>query len=116
MEKIPYTVKHVGINNAGTEEAKALTDVLCGLFGLEITQETPIAFFAGTIFEVMKSKARGAHGHIALQTPDVDLAMADLKAKGVKFLPETARYDADGKCTFIYLDLELGGFAFHLTT
>ena len=114
-----YSIKHIGINNPDEPAAQGLTDLLCHLFGLERTRETPTAIFAGTIFEVMKSHkpaTRGVNGHIGLQTDDVEEAMADLAAKGITFQEDTIRRDENGKVNFVYLEQQFGGFAIHLTT
>lgn len=114
-EKIKYTLKHVGINCADEKEAKQLVSLLCSLFDLEPGNENDTHIFVSNMFEVMKDSTRGEHGHIALQTPDVELAMADLAKKGISFKEETIRRDADGKVIFVYLDGDIGGFSFHLT-
>ena len=106
--EIRYTIKHVGINHRDEDEARSTAETLCALFGLEISQETPAALFAGEIFEVMKHDRRGAHGHVA--------AMADLSAKGISFQEDTIRRDEAGKIRFVYLEQQVAGFAFHLTT
>ena len=64
----------------------------------------------------MKHDRRGAHGHVALQTDDVEAAMADLSAKGIGFQEDTIRRDEAGKIRFVYLEQQVAGFAFHLTT
>lgn len=114
--KPTYRVAHVGINTENNEQAQALADVLCGLFCQEKNGDAPNNVFVGSIFEIMKHTRRGAHGHIALQTDDVEAAMADLAAKGITFREDTIRRDENGKIRFIYLEQEFGGFAFHLTT
>lgn len=114
--KCTYTIKHIGINNENEAEAKALAQFLCQLFDLKVESDKPASYFVGTIFEVMKHSRTGKNGHIALQTPDVEAAMEDLKAKGITFREDTIRRDENGKIKFIYFEQELGGFAFHLTT
>ena len=114
-QKPTYCVAHVGINTENSEEAYALTDVLCDIFCQERNNDAPNNVFAGDIFEIMKHSRRGIHGHIALRTNDVEAAMADLAAKGITFREETIRRDENGKIRFIYLEQEFGGFAFHLT-
>jgi len=118
MENKPvtYRIKHVGINNPNEEEARRSAALLCALFGLEETLETPAAIFAGDIFEVMKHDRLGRCGHVAMQTEDVEAAMAQLAARGVAFDEKTIRRDENGKIKFIYLRDEYCGFRFHLTT
>lgn len=116
MEKKPiYRVAHVGINTQNSEEAYALVDILCDIFCQERKKDLPNNVFAGDIFEVMKHSRRGVHGHIALQTDDVEAAMADLASKGITFQEDTIRRDENGKIRFIYLKEQFGGFEIHLT-
>ncbi len=111
-----YRIKHVGINNETGQQARALADELCEVLGLEQISESSSSIFAGEIFEVMKHSNRGIHGHLALQTEDVEAAMAELAGKGITFCENTIRRDKDGKIIFVYLQQQFGGFAIHLTT
>ncbi len=115
MAKKPvYHIAHIGINTQNEDEAYALADVLCSTVGLEKNNDTPGNVFAGDIFEVLKHSRRGAHGHIALQTYDVEAAMEDLSSKGITFQEDSIRRDENGKICFIYLEQEFGGFQIHL--
>ena len=114
--RITYRIKHVGINNADEAEARRTVALLCALFGLEQAQETPVAYFVDELFEVMKNSDRGSRGHIAMQTEDVEAAMAELAARGATFDESTIRRDENGTINFIYLNGEIAGFQFHLTT
>lgn len=114
-EKIQYKLKHVGINCGSEAEAKKLVALLCSLFDLEPGKENDTHIFVSDMFEVMKNSRRGKCGHIALWTPDVERAMADLSQKGITFQEDTIRRDRDGKIVFIYLDGDIGDFSFHLT-
>ena len=115
-QKISYRIRHVGINNQNAEQAEELLKLLTYYFDLVPERDSPQKVFAGDIFEVMKHPNRGKYGHIAMQTEDVEAAMADLAAKGITFREETIRRDENGKINFVYLTQEFGGFAFHLTT
>lgn len=110
-----FKIKHIGINTPDDASAQALTGQICGLFEVDRGHENETHIFAGESFEVMKHDRIGEHGHIALQTEDVEAAMAFLASKGITFRESTARKDADGKINFIYLEQEIGGFALHLT-
>lgn len=112
---IEYKIKHVGINCENDKDAAKLLETLCVTFNLTKGNENDTHVFAGSIFEVMKNTDRGVHGHIAIQTADVELAMEDLKAKGYSFLENTIRKNTDGKIIFVYLKEQIGGFAYHLT-
>ena len=82
-----FRIKHIGVRTDSAEEAR----------------------------EVMNSDKRGARGHVAMQTDDVEGAMEALRAKGIGFLEDTVKRNAEGKITFVYLDTEIAGFQFHLT-
>lgn len=115
MMESKYSIKHIGINNTTDVQAQALANRISSVFCLERTSESPTSIFVGSIFEVMKHNRRGALGHIAIQTPNVELAMADLAKKGITFQEDTIRRDQDGRIIFVYLNQEFGGFAIHLT-
>ena len=72
------------------------------------------SIFAGTAVEVMKSKGRGTHGHIAIGTNNVDRAVYHLGKQGVKFDETSFSFDADNHLKVAYLAEEFGGFAVHL--
>ncbi len=115
-EIIKYSIKHIGVNTNSSEEAAELANVLCHVFGFEYGPECDASIFAGPLVEVMRHSNLGLHGHIALQTDDVEAAMKDLSLKGITFRPELVRRDESGKVYFAYLEQEFGGFAIHLTT
>lgn len=116
MISIPeYRIAHIGINTANNKDAETLIELLCKLFCQDIKRRTDNNVFVGDIFEVVKHPQRGLCGHIALQTNDIELAVANLESKGITFRKETIRRDKSGKICFIYLEQEFGGFAFHLT-
>lgn len=109
---IGFDIKHVGFNSADAKEAEQFTDQLCNMFNLN-KNEGNKSFFAGTGFEIMKSPHFGKNGHIGISTNSVERARFYLESKGITFNEETATYKND-KLTFIYLEKEVGGFAFHL--
>ncbi len=110
-----FRIKHIGIRTDSAEEARETASLLAALFDLSGTREAPTAVWAGDLFEVMKSDIRGARGHVAMQTDDVEAAMEALRAKGIGFLENTIKRNEEGKITFVYLDKEIAGFMFHLT-
>lgn len=117
-QKPRYTLKHIGFNTPDDPSAQTLTDLLCHLFNVERAKETAVSLFTDSMFEIMKYDDpvnRGVHGHIALQTKDVELAMADLASKGITFQENSIKRDSQGKVTFVYLEQQVGGFAVHLT-
>lgn len=114
-ENIPmYKVKHIGINHPDAETALRSAEVLSTVFDLPLNRETDTRVFAGELFELKKNCSRGKYGHVALQTEDIEEAVKYLADKGIGILEDTIRRRDDGRISFVFLDLELAGFAFHL--
>lgn len=109
----PFELEHIGINCAAPEEAAKLAELLSGMFNLAPRHGNK-SEFAGNYFECMKNPYLGANGHIAMRTPDLEAAVAELKEKGFTFNMSTAAYFDDGKLKNVYLDGEYGGFAIHI--
>ncbi len=109
-----FRVKHIGINSANDSEAVKLADAFAMMFGFE-KDERDISYFCGEGVEVMKSVGEGAKGHIAIGTNSVNRAMYHLGLRGVEFDMDTAKYDAAGNVTFVYLKGDFAGFRLHLT-
>ena len=105
-------LRHIGINSDNEEQAEQTAKSLCALFDLEYKPGNS-SVFAGKEFEIMKSKGKGIHGHIAISTWDVDRAVYHLSRAGASFDESTRTRDDKGS-KFIYLDGEFGGFAIHL--
>lgn len=110
---LDFQLVHVGINCQNEDEAKNTTASLMNMFGWE-QKIGNSSVFAGTQVECMKSPFKGAMGHIAVSTPNVRRAVFQLQQKGVKFDMDSAKYDASGRMTVIYLADEYSGFAIHL--
>ena len=108
-----FELAHLGINTPDPESALELAKLLSLVFNLN-PRHGQKSEFAGEFFECMKSSFLGANGHIAMRTPDLDAAVAELGEKGFAFRMETAAYTEDGKLKNIYLDGEFGGFAIHI--
>lgn len=108
-----FSLAHIGINAENEADALKIAELFAALFGFEVKPGNS-SVFAGTAVEVMKKTYLGANGHIAIGTPDVAAAQAELKARGFAFRPETAKYKADGTLNAVYLKDEIGGFAVHL--
>lgn len=106
-------IAHIGINSENEQEAEKTAKLLCTLFDLDLKPGNS-SIFAGKEFEIMKSRGRGSHGHIAVATWNVDRAIYHLSRAGVSF-DESTRTSDDKGTKFIYLDGEIGGFAIHLT-
>ncbi len=106
-------IAHIGINSENEQEAEKTAKFLCTLFDLDLKPGNS-SIFAGKEFEIMKSRGRGSHGHIAVATWNVDRAIYHLSRAGVSF-DESTRTSDDKGTKVIYLDGEIGGFAIHLT-
>lgn len=108
-----FSLAHIGINAENEADALKIAELFAALFSFEVKPGNS-SVFAGTAVEVMKTPYLGANGHIAIGTPDVAAAQAELEARGFAFRPETAKYKADGTLNAVYLKDEIGGFAVHL--
>jgi 2-dehydro-3-deoxyphosphogluconate aldolase/(4S)-4-hydroxy-2-oxoglutarate aldolase len=107
-----FDLRHIGMNTSSADEAARVADQLRGVFGFT-TKDTPGSLFVGTQFEVLKKTYLGAHGHIAIATNFIGRAIAHLERRGIKIKPET-KNENGGKLQTVFLDVEIGGFAFHL--
>lgn len=110
---LDFKLTHVGINAENAEKALQIANLFENAFGFT-TKEGNSSVFAGTVVEVMKQNGRGTFGHIAVSTPNVGRAVFQLGLKGIEVDQSSAKYDANGKLTVIYLKEEFGGFAVHL--
>lgn len=108
-----FELEHIGINTESPTEAQELANQLSAIFNLT-PRHGQKSEFAGDYFECMKAPFLGKNGHIAMKTPDLESAVAELKEKGLTFNMDTAAYDDDNKLKNIYLDGEFGGFAIHI--
>ena len=108
-----YSFAHMGINGANVEEARQAAELLSLLFGFPV-KEGNSSIFAGEGIEITKKPYMGTHGHIAIGTPDVAAAVAELEARGFSFDQSTAKYKPDGTLNAIYITREICGFAIHL--
>ncbi len=110
---LDFQLVHVGINAKDESEAAEITGAFANLFGSEYKPGNS-AIFAGSYIECKKSEIIGAHGHIAVSTPNVRRAVYQLGLQGVKFDESTFSTDADGRIKLAYLADEIGGFKIHL--
>ena len=107
-----FKLRHVGINPCGSTSSEAAA-VLGSAFSFG-ARETSKSIFVSEELEMMNEKGPGTHGHIAIETNNVDRAVYHLGRRGVKFDMSTATYDASGAMKFVYLADEINGFAYHL--
>lgn len=108
-----FELAHVGINTKDEADAHNVAGRLGTLFGLPTT-EFPGAIFAGSLAEVIKGKFLGDMGHIGVNTPHIERALAYFKRSGVAFDESTAVYNPAGQLVAIYFEEQVGGFAMHL--
>jgi len=127
-------IDHIGIAVTDLTEASRLYEAL-GLKsqGVEVVEEqkVKVAFFpcGDSEIELLESTApdgpiakfieknggRGGIQHIALSVPDIEEAIAEMKAQGIKMIDETPRYGAGGaKIAFIH-PKSTGGVLIELT-
>ena len=107
-----FGLAHVGLNADGADEALAVARQLSVLFGFP-TKEGNSSNFVGTALEIVKGGGRGTYGHLAMQTNNIQRAIAYLTRQGYAVDPASAK-ETEGVPTAIYLTDEIGGFAVHL--
>jgi len=108
-----FKVMHVGINAKTTDEAKAVADMFCDLFGF-VREDGRISSFASKEIEVMYEDTYGKNGHLSITANSIDRACSYLQMKGIELLEDTIKYNESGKIRFAYIKKEIAGFAVHL--
>lgn len=108
-----FELLHVGINTENEAEAKKVAELLSRFFKLPI-KEGNSSIFTGKPFEIMKKQYLGAHGHIGIAANSVERAVAYFASKGIGIKADTAKVEG-GVMKVVYLDLEIAGFAFHIS-
>lgn len=109
---LDFSLSHIGINMENEEKALKNANKIFELFGFPV-KVGDSSIFNGKEFEWMKNPFLGENGHIAIETRNAEAAMAFLERRGSAF-KEEIRKEKKGELVVIYLDVELGGFAFHL--
>ena len=107
-----FEVRHIGINCENEAEALENAKKIAALMGWPV-KEGNSSNFVGTGYELMKKIGRGKNGHIAIGTNSVARAKWHLEQRGFQFSEDSA-VEKNGKLTAIYVEGEIGGFAFHL--
>ena len=108
-----FKLAHVGVNCASEEEAEKAAKTFSAFFDLEYKPGNS-SIFSGSAVEFNKAPGRGANGHIAIGTNNVDRAVYHLTMRGIRFDESSRKVDAKGNTKAIYLEGELAGFAIHL--
>lgn len=107
-----FELAHVGVNCNDADESLNVCKSLNKAFGFAV-KEGNSSNFAGTGFEIMKTKYLGANGHVAVRTNRMDMAIEELERRGFVVDMDTAKRKGD-KINAVYLKDEFGGFAIHL--
>ena len=110
---LDFSLAHIGLNCQSEDEAKAASGAFSNIFGWE-QKIGSSSVFSGSAIECMKAPGRGEKGHIAVAANSVRRAVYQLECMGFESDMSSAKYDADGRMTAIYLKNEIGGFAIHL--
>ncbi len=105
-------IVHIGVNCENEEQAKKEGAQLAKLFALPVHDRGPKCDFIGDMFEMMKAPGRGAKGHIAIGTRDIERAIFHMQLRGFEF--DEPMRNEKGKITACYLKEDIAGFAFHL--
>lgn len=109
-----FSLAHIGINCDNESESRTVSAAFADMFGWE-QKVGNSSVFAGAEVECMKSPFKGSKGHIAVSTNSVKRAVYQLRHKGIEVDLSTAKYDANGRMTVVYLKDEVSGFAVHLS-
>ena len=107
-----FELRHVGINHACENCAAACAEKLGLLTSLPL-KEGNSSIFVGGMFEVMKGKGPGEHGHIAIGTNYLERAIYHLQKRGFVFDESSYKYNDKGELIFAYLQDEISGFGIH---
>jgi methylmalonyl-CoA/ethylmalonyl-CoA epimerase len=102
-EALKFYEGALGVKSTGVEEVKEqkvkVCFIPCGDSELELLESTAPD---GPIAKFIEAKGPGLQ-HIALRVDNIEAALEELKAKGVKLIDEKPRYGAGGaKIAFIH--------------
>ena len=106
-----FSLLHMGLNPADVDSLENAR-LLSSMLGMPL-REGGASAFVGKSFEIMKSKGRGDHGHIAIETLSVERAIEWLSGFGIKPIEETVKRQG-GFISAAYIDRVFMGFAIHL--
>lgn len=107
-----FEFAHIGINSKSEKHAAEGADRFKDLFGF-LSKVGNSSIFSGTSIEIMKKLYLGSHGHIAVRTNRISLAISYLGQRGFQIREETKK-TKNGKLVAVYLEEEIAGFAIHL--
>lgn len=104
---------HVGLNFDCSEEARNVADQLKTAFHMAAAEGNSSIFCGVKEVELMKAIGCGTYGHIAIGVTNIDRGIRFLKHRGVSVNLDTVVIK-NGVKIAVYLEQEIGGFAFHL--
>jgi 2-dehydro-3-deoxyphosphogluconate aldolase/(4S)-4-hydroxy-2-oxoglutarate aldolase len=110
---LSFELAHIGINAKNHVEAEAISIAFARLLGMQVKAGST-SFFIDDKIEVNKEPGRGANGHIAIRTKNIERALYYMKQYGFEPDPESWKTDGATKKTIVYMKNEIGGFALHL--
>jgi methylmalonyl-CoA/ethylmalonyl-CoA epimerase len=102
-ESLAFYEETLGIKAQGTEEVAEqkvkVAFLPCGDSEIELLESTELD---GPIARYIEKNGEGVQ-HIAIRVDSIELALAELKEKGVRLIDETPRYGAGGaRIAFIH--------------
>lgn len=112
-EELVFRLAHIGVNTASADESFAAAEKLAGMFNTFVRSGNN-SNFVSDMFEIVRFRGRGTHGHIGMVTNSVSRALEHLGALGVEADMSTAKYKEDGTLRHVYLKDEIQGFAIHI--
>ena len=112
MSILGFEVAHIGINTDKEKDSINVVNELSDAFGFDI-KNGKSSNFASNAIEVMNSQYLGIHGHIAIKTNRIFMAIAELERKGYQVDLTTAKYKGE-KMIAVYLKESICGYAIHL--
>lgn len=110
---LDFRLAHVGINQDSEDEAQLNAQKFSSFFQTEENDGSSSIFVNGMI-EVLKTRYKGKHGHIAIETSNIQRAMYHLEKRGFSFDESSAKYGKDHSLKAIYIHEDIAGFAVHL--
>ena len=112
-EGLEFKIAGMIVASENTERAEANAERLAALFGFSRVSDDNFAV-VDNIIKFAKAKQYGRAGSFIVETDFLERAVDYLKERGIEFIDESARYDANGELSMIYLDFLIGGFAIRL--
>lgn len=97
-----FELAHVGVNCNDADESLNVCKSLNKAFGFAV-KEGNSSNFAGTGFEIMKTKYLGANGHVAVRTNRIDMAIEELVMMTSKIQKGDTVFISGGAAVGLYI-------------